>query len=236
MVLTDDDIAQLIFGKADHNDLSLDQLAQGQLAAATAEKIVFSHVGPDLASAAREEVLSAGRDRDFSGLLEDEFTPDRTDVLVLKHTPVDASSIVVKVNEDKQDFSSITALPSDEYQLEDVTGSSPGYSATGILRRISRQWPSRPGGVLVTYTGGLDTSGREYELLKKAIAEVAKVEHVRHRTFMENAGGEDSDGRKISSESIGHYSVSYDNESGQKGLPQGVLTMLDELRNYTEFL
>ena len=241
MIVTDDEIARSILGAADWVSANATDVRLIEPIHDAVEAAVSLYLGDNVSSASRTELIKLPDYTPSMHTLPVMESQRGVDAITLKFTPVTLSGIVVsEQRHDLETWSSEHYLTAGEdYQLEDVVS---GVSKTGVLRRLGGYlWPSPPGAVLVTYTGGRTeaNSPSEWALIKQAIITATRDNFLAAKRA---TGATGANTMPVSSESIGKYSVSYDTTSLSRGagglglVSAAAMAILSQLVNYDEYL
>ena len=140
-------------------------------------------------------------------------------LLRLNHYPVTS---IASINEDRagrsgfksgQFAASSLLTEGDDYYLD---ASQASFSASGMVVRLTTQWPAEPGSIKVTYTAGWTAEQLDGDVTDVAqdatdikLAVIKTVAEAYNETVQQQSSG-GSSGGAIKSERLGDYAVEYD--------------------------
>ena len=225
MICTNDDIAKLMYGLESALLMTDEQIQLSRRAYQTAEDLILAYLGRDPVMMEHTEIYDMGRFYGFGGIIPDTFYIQSGWIVTLRNAPVKVDTVVVKVRRYDHMFDVAIPMPPESWVMDDIID---GYSRTGFLRAVQAPWPPSPGGVQVTYEGGVPPDGLDMRILKRAITEQAKVEIL--RTY--------NGGRIVTSESLGEWSAAYADSEDLVGshIVTRVRETLQPLVNYQDFV
>lgn len=240
-IYTIDEVASELLGKPDAGSLSESECLSLEACIANAEAAVCSFLKQNIGFEEVTQVLTVTDDLMANPLLPAIQMTEPRRAVYLGRRPIQAASLTVWANHTEQTFADEHLLVlGQDYQLEDTVE---GLSFSGVLRRLGSLWPGAPGGVKVTYTGGLDVlqSPEEWDAVKRATSVTIRQEYAKAQVFQKFV--EDGGAGVLSEEDIGTWRGKFDSRSASKvlfnsqhSLPPEAIWYLDPLISYSNWL
>lgn len=239
MIVTVDEIAVECFALENSAAMAEKTLRRVTAALTRSEGLVESFLRQSTAYALRTEVITIQPEQKPT-LVPVETLETEYDFFIPRYLPVQASGLVVYENTDANVFGELQIVATSDYQLENVVD---GWSASGVIRKLSGGWATAPGGMKVVYYSGASTTqnARNWELIKLAVVSTFRSEYAKNLAFEGHA--DSGAATPITSESIGKESRSYDVASQgdaihgrSTSIPAEAIEILQPLINYGAFL
>lgn len=224
--ITQDEIARSVFAVASWAELSDTDRRIVTPIHTGVEAAIRVWLGGNTSLTTRTEILTSPPRSVPTNIVPMPQINNDSDILYLQFNPVTVSSVVVSEQRYRQDAwtNDHILTAGTHYQIEDVIS---GISSTGLLRRIGDTWPTAPGAVKVTYTGGRSqaASPDQWELIKMATLEAVRAHY---QTAKRAFGAQGSATGPVSGENFGTYSYTVDTQAavsqGLSGSSQGGIT------------
>lgn len=234
-IYTADAVAQELFGYPDAGDFSNQELNLVDSAIASAERAVCAFLRRSITFTEHTTVITVEDDLLTNPMLPALHILEPRRAISLPNVPVQATGLQVSISSRNQNSWELLTVDED-YQLDNVVD---GLSFTGVIRRLGGgTWPTAPGGVKVTYTGGLDVvqSPGDWDALKQGTLAAIRHEYAKGQLFKKVS----ENGGALEEEDIGEWRVKFDIERNASmlstALPPEAIWHLQPLISYGEWL